>query len=116
MKLAGATGLEPATAGFGDQCSTKLSYTPTDTLCLLRLPVQRVLPATRAELVQLHPAGIVSLVLAGAVRALLAGRARQRDDGSIFGLGHGAMSSSVARRRPRQIRGWSPGESAVILG
>ena len=26
------------------------------------------------------------------------------------------MSSSVARRRPRQIRGWSPGESALILG
>ena len=27
-KLAGAAGLEPATGGFGDRCSTKLSYTP----------------------------------------------------------------------------------------
>ena len=26
--LAGVAGLEPATGGFGDRCSTKLSYTP----------------------------------------------------------------------------------------
>ena len=28
IKMAGAAGLELATAGFGDQCSAKLSYTP----------------------------------------------------------------------------------------
>src|SRR6187402_1468750 len=61
---------------------------PSD-VALLRLPVQRVLPAARAELVQLEPPRVVLLVLAGAVRALLARRARQGDDWSILGLGHG---------------------------
>src|SRR5262249_20127120 len=28
VPLAGAEGLEPPTAGFGDRCSTKLSYAP----------------------------------------------------------------------------------------
>ena len=27
--MAGAIGLEPTTPGFGDRCSTRLSYTPT---------------------------------------------------------------------------------------
>ncbi len=27
--LAGVAGLEPATPGFGDRCSSQLSYTPT---------------------------------------------------------------------------------------
>ena len=74
--------------------------------------MQRVLPAARAELVELHPAGVVPLVLAGAVRALLAGGARQRDHWAILGLGHGAMSSSVARRRPRQTRAGHRGKRA----
>lgn len=30
--LAGVAGLEPATPGFGDQCSSQLSYTP---LCIV---------------------------------------------------------------------------------
>ena len=30
--LAGAGGFEPPTAGFGDQCSTKLSYAPASRL------------------------------------------------------------------------------------
>ena len=61
--------------------------------CLLRFPVQRVLPASRAELVELHPARVVSLVLAGAVRALLADGARQRDHGSILCLSHVVLVS-----------------------
>jgi hypothetical protein len=28
--MAGVAGLEPATPGFGDRCSSQLSYTPTD--------------------------------------------------------------------------------------
>ena len=28
-KVAGVAGLEPATPGFGDRCSSQLSYTPT---------------------------------------------------------------------------------------
>ena len=31
--LAGATGVEPATHGFGDRCSTGLSYTPKAQKC-----------------------------------------------------------------------------------
>ena len=34
--LAGAEGLEPPTAGFGDRCSTKLSYAPPPSLVTLR--------------------------------------------------------------------------------
>ena len=29
MLMAGVAGLEPATPGFGDQCSSQLSYTPS---------------------------------------------------------------------------------------
>ena len=34
----GATGLEPATPGFGDRCSTKLSYAPGHSDCRRGLP------------------------------------------------------------------------------
>ena len=94
----------------------QLSYTPSDALCLLRLPMQRVLPAAGAELVELHPAGVVPLVLAGAVRALLAGGARQRYHWTILGLGHGAMFLVSRPPPPTPNKGWSPGESALILG
>jgi len=50
--------------------------------------VQRVMPAARAEAVELQPPRVVPLVLARAVRALLAGGARQRDHWSVLGLGH----------------------------
>src|SRR5437867_7604502 len=83
----------PSGAGRGDRTRTcnrwfwrpvlyQLSYTPTNARFLFRLPMQRVLPAARTELVQLHPPRVVPLVLAGAVGALLAGRASQRDDRS----------------------------------
>ncbi len=119
--VAGATGLEPATAGFGDQCSTKLSYTPPRTqspdlvVVLLGFPVQLMLPAARAELVQLHAPRVIPLVLPRAVRALFAGRARQGDHGSILSLGHVVLvSSSCSGRRPRQTRGGSPGSQLIV--
>jgi hypothetical protein len=31
MRLAGVEGLEPPTPGFGDRCSSQLSYTPIRT-------------------------------------------------------------------------------------
>src|SRR5918995_5639675 len=62
---------------------------------LLGLPVQLMLPAAWAELVQLQPPRVVPLVLPRAVRALLADGARQRDHGSILGLCHW---SQVPRR------------------
>src|SRR5918997_3154994 len=52
---------------------------PSGRRSLLRLPVQLVLPAARAELVQLQAPRVVLLVLPRAVRALLAVGARQRD-------------------------------------
>ena len=65
----------------------QLSYTPPDGR-LLRFPVQPMLSAARTELVQLHPARVILLILPRTVRALLADGARQRDHGSILGLGH----------------------------
>src|SRR5262245_42017223 len=44
----------------------QLSYTPIGRAALLRLPVQLMLPAAGAELVQLHPPRVVPLVLPGA--------------------------------------------------
>src|SRR6187397_611864 len=75
----------------------QLSYTPIEHAALLRLPVQLVLPAAGAELVQLHPPRVVPLVLPGAVRALLADGARQGDHRSILGFCH---VKSVLRQRP----------------
>src|ERR1044072_107933 len=71
----------------------QLSYTPPDVHRLLGLPVQLVLPAARAELVQLQAPRVVALVLPRAVRALLADGARQGNHGSVLGLGHGGVSS-----------------------
>jgi hypothetical protein len=33
FRLAGVEGLEPPTPGFGDRCSSQLSYTPTESAC-----------------------------------------------------------------------------------
>ena len=69
----------------------QLSYTPPHVNRLLGLPVQLMLPAARAELVQLQAPRVVPLVLPRAVRALLADSARQGDHGSVLGLGHGSV-------------------------
>ena len=46
---------------------------------LFRLPMQHVLAATRAELLELKPVRIVTAVLLRGVVAILAFRARQRN-------------------------------------
>ena len=46
---AGATGLEPATPGFGDRCSTKLSYAPGHPDCSLTAWPGPVSAALRAR-------------------------------------------------------------------
>ncbi len=93
----------------------QLSYTPPSDASLLRLPVQLVLPAARAELVQLQAPRVVPLALPRAVRALLADGARQADHGSILGLCHVVSRFVVGPRQPRRTRGGSPGESPAIL-
>src|ERR671914_2681088 len=74
----------------------QLSYTPPDVNRLLGLPVQLMLPAARAELVQLQAPRVIPLVLPRAVRAFLADGARQGYHGSVLGLGHGSGSSLFA--------------------
>lgn len=72
--------------------------------------MQSVVPAAGTELVQLQPPRVVSLVLPGAVRALLAFGARQRDDRTVLGLGHGIRSfRSFPSDTPN--KGRSPGEA-----
>ena len=43
--LAGAEGLEPPTAGFGDRCSNQLSYAPADLMLALSNPISRAIKA-----------------------------------------------------------------------
>src|SRR5438477_4150584 len=86
--MAGATGLECATCGFGDRRSTcratlLCSMRMPDTSAarrLLRLPVRGVGAAPAAELAQLQSVRIVLLVLLGRVVALLAGGTLQGHD------------------------------------
>src|SRR6266496_2351659 len=75
--MAGQTGLEPATPGFGDRCSAKLSYWPNP--ALPRFLVRGVLPAGRAVLLELDPVRMQPLVLGLDVVAPLAVVAGQRD-------------------------------------
>lgn len=39
LNMAGVEGLEPPTPGFGDLCSSHLSYTPTNSVAIIRLNV-----------------------------------------------------------------------------
>lgn len=89
---------------------------------LLRLAMECVHATARAELVQLQPRGVVSLVLPGAVRPLAARRARQRDHRSILCLRHQSLTSISrdappadrpirAELRPRDVKGGATGDA-----
>ena len=88
--MAGAIGLEPTTAGFGDRCSAKLSYTPAagEVPVLLRLAVKCMPSLSRTVFEKLDPVRIVLLVLARRVIALLALGARQLDHGTVLDSCH----------------------------
>ena len=81
--MAGEAGIEPATYGFGDRCSAKLSYSPaiddwpvvgsrTPQLPLFRLPMQLVGAAPGTVLHKLQPPRIVTPVLLRCVIPFLA--------------------------------------------
>ena len=91
--VAGAIGLEPTTAGFGDRCSAKLSYTPAagEVPVLLRLAVKCMPSLSRTVFEKLDPVRIVPLVLARRVRPLLALGAGQLERGSRFDSCHLVM-------------------------
>src|SRR5689334_4190036 len=79
--MAGQEGFEPPTPGFGDRCSSQaelLAY-PGLGPGLPGFLVDRVLPATGAELLPLHAVGMQPLVLRVRVVALLALVASERD-------------------------------------
>ena len=70
--LAGQEGLEPSTNGFGDRRSTIGATGLCEKTWLTGLPVDGVLAAPRAVLLQLHTIGVVLLVLISGVVAALA--------------------------------------------
>src|SRR2546430_3744194 len=79
--MAGQEGFEPPTPGFGDRCSSQaelLAY-PGLGPGLPGFLVNRVLPATGAELLPLHAVGVQAFVLRVRVVALLAFVASERD-------------------------------------
>ena len=83
--MAGAVGLELTTCGFGDRCSSQLSYTPKLPKllighCLPGLPMQGVLAVELTELFLLKPARSVPLFLFSRVVAVLALGALQCDN------------------------------------
>src|SRR6267378_3524267 len=89
--MAGQEGFEPPTPGFGDRCSSR-----TELLSYLRLGlglpgflVNRVLPATGAELLPLHAVGVLAFVLRIRVVPLLAFAASERDQ-----IAHGPPPST----------------------
>ena len=93
-KKAGLAGLEPATPGFGDRCSTKLSYRPTPRLA--RLFVSGVPAAKPAVLLEFDSTGMSAPVLRRRVVAATALLTLQRNllswhlSSPKTGLGHRA--------------------------
>src|SRR5437763_506553 len=84
---AGAAGLEPATPGFGDQCSAKLSYAPVYR-ALPCLSMLGMLATPRAILLKRQPIRIVPPILFGVVAALPTFIAGQRNQHPLRSSGH----------------------------
>ncbi len=84
--MAGPAGLEPATPGFGDRCSTKLSYEPADT-ARLQLPCFLVLSMPIAEATVLlvnEPVLVFALVFCRCIVPPLALDASENDEVSHY--------------------------------
>jgi hypothetical protein len=113
--MAGEAGLEPATCGFGDRCSSLLSYSPfqcsfrslsRDRPSSLHFFMKRVLTAELAVLVDLEPLGLQLLIPGAGVIALLAGRALQGDQFTHANLvSFSSPSPSFPRPRGEGIAG-----------
>ena len=68
---AGLEGLEPPATGFGDRCSSQLSYRPVPIDDLPRLFMNCMLIAETTILFEFHPLGMQSLIFCRSIISLL---------------------------------------------
>jgi hypothetical protein len=101
---AGQAGIEPATYGFGDRCSAKLSYWPVSVL--LCLAMCRVPATARTEFVQLKTTRIVAPILLGRVVVFLAFGARKGNHHSDCSLRHYVTTSTDTQSPRWELNPW----------
>ena len=89
--MAGRTGLEPATDGFGDRYATNCATALRQQLSLFAM--RALAPAPTAILAELQPFGGLHLVLERVIVAPLALSARQHDHNAVFFLSHRTTTS-----------------------
>jgi hypothetical protein len=95
--MAGETGLEPATNGFGDRCATNCA---TRLRLQLSLFAMRALtPAPAAIFAELQPFGGLHLIFERVVVAALALGARQHDHHTVFLFCHRLQPSTLGHER-----------------